>query len=102
MPPSDEPRGDYVKVAEIEIDAVTPDRTGFILTGRGSDRADYRLELELEMPVDQRTRAVLGEILAQSDWTIRRRAHHPFRARRLHDQRRTVKSVERESPEKTA
>ena len=102
MPPSDEPGGDYVKVAEIEIDAVKPGRTGFVLTGRGTDRADYRLDLELEMPVDQRTRAVLAEILAQSEWTIQRRAHHPFQARRLHDQRMTVKSMKRESPDKEA
>ena len=102
MPSSDEPGGDYVKVAEVEIDAVQQGRSGFVLTGRGTDRADYRLEMELEMPVDQRTRAVLAEILAQSDWTIRRRAHQPFQARRLHDQRRAVKAPTSESPDKTS
>ncbi len=69
----------YVSVAEVEIDAVQPDRTGFVLTGRGQDRADYRLEMVLEMPIDQRTRAVLGELLAQSDWRILRRAPQPFK-----------------------
>jgi hypothetical protein len=38
MAPSDEPGGDYVKVAEVAIDSVQPGRTGFVLTGRGSDR----------------------------------------------------------------
>ena len=83
MPPTDDPDRGYVNVAEIEIDAVHPGKSGFVLTGRGVDRADYRMELELEMPVDQRTRAVLAELLAQSDWRIQRRAHEPFRSRRL-------------------
>jgi hypothetical protein len=100
MPSSDEPGGDFVKVAEVEIDSVQPGRAGFVLTGRASDGADYRLEVDLEMPVDQRTRAVLAELLAQSDWRIQRRAHQPFQTRRLHDQRRTVKSPVTESPDK--
>ncbi|KPK02689.1 MAG: hypothetical protein AMS20_11735 [Gemmatimonas sp. SG8_28] len=83
MPPTDDSGHDYVSVAEIEIDAVHPGRSGFVLTGRGIDRADYRLELVLEMPVDQRTKAVLAELLAQSDWRIQRRAPEPFRSRRL-------------------
>jgi hypothetical protein len=98
MAPSDEPGGDYVKVAEVAIDSVQPGRTGFVLTGRGSDRADYRLEMDLEMPVDQRTRAVLAEILAQSDWKIQRRATHPFQPRRLHDHRKAVQERVSESP----
>jgi len=82
MPPTDDPGHGYVNVAEIEIDAVHPGRSGFVLTGRGIDRADYRLEMVLEMPIDQRTKAVLAELLAQSDWRIQRRAHEPFRSRR--------------------
>ena len=82
MPPTDDPGHGYVNVAEIEIDAVHPGRSGFVLTGRGVDRADYRLEMVLEMPIDQRTKAVLAELLAQSDWRIQRRAHEPFRSRR--------------------
>jgi hypothetical protein len=39
-------------------------------------------------------------LLAQSDWRIQRRAHQPFQTRRLHDQRKTVKSPVTESPEK--
>lgn len=98
MPPTDDSGSDYVNVAEVEIDAVHPGRTGFILTGRGTDKADYRLEMELELPVDQRTRSVLAELLAQSDWRIQRRAHQPFRSRRLHDRQRTVVPQADESP----
>jgi hypothetical protein len=78
MSPADKVDDGFVNVAEVEIDAVQPARTGFILTGRGSDRADYRLVMELEMPIDERTRAVLGELLAQSDWRVLRRAPQPF------------------------
>jgi hypothetical protein len=79
MSPEEKVEEGYVSVAEVEIDAVQPDRTGFVLTGRGQDRADYRLEMVLEMPIDQRTRAVLGELLAQSEWRILRRAPQPFK-----------------------
>jgi hypothetical protein len=98
MPPTDEPGNPYVNVAEVEIDAVHPGRTGFILTGRGSDKADYRLEVELELPVDQRTRSVIAELLAQSDWRIQRRAHQPFRSRRLRERHRAVAAGDDESP----
>jgi hypothetical protein len=101
MPPTDE-SSDYVNVAEVEIDAVHPGRSGFILTGRGSDKADYRLEMELELPVDQRTRSVLAELLAQSDWRIQRRAHQPFRSRRLRERRSSVAAGNDESPTKSA
>lgn len=72
---------EFVHVAEVEIDAVQPAKSGFVLTGRGRDGADYRLAMELEMPIDQRTRHVLAELLAQSDWRILRRARDPFRVR---------------------
>lgn len=68
---------DYVRVAEIEVDAVTPGREGFLLSGRGADRAEYRLELRLDMPIDERTRAVLAELFSQSEWRILRRARQP-------------------------
>ncbi|HEY2825796.1 MAG TPA: hypothetical protein VGI83_09645 [Gemmatimonadales bacterium] len=64
----------YVKVAEIEVDDVRPDQFGFVLNGRGADRAEYRLEWHLDMPVDPRTKAVLGGLLAQSEWRVWRRA----------------------------
>ena len=70
---------DYVPVADIAVDVVQPARTGFVLTGRGDDRAEYRLEMRMDMPVDQRTRAVLGEILSQSEWRLWRRSPRPLR-----------------------
>lgn len=68
-------RPDFQPVADIEIDAVTPSERGFTLTGQGGppDRAEYRVDLHFELPLDPRTRTVLGEILSQSDLTISRR-----------------------------
>ena len=61
--------------AEIGIDAVTPSNHGFTLTGQGvrPDRAEYRVDLHFELPLDSRTRTVLGELLSQADITISRR-----------------------------
>ena len=64
----------FVPVADIEVDAVRPERSGFVLQGRGADRAEYRIEMRLDIPVDQQTQAVLGEILAQSELKVKRRA----------------------------
>ena len=64
----------FVPVADIEVDAVRPGRSGFVLQGRGADRAEYRVEMRLDIPVDQQTQTVLGEILAQSDLRVMRRA----------------------------
>lgn len=71
---------DFLPVADIEIDAVQPARTGFLLTGRGGDGAEYRLEMQLDMPVDQQTRSVLGELLSQSEWRLWRRAPRSLRS----------------------
>jgi hypothetical protein len=64
----------YVRVADIEVNDVRPEQSGFVLQGRGADRADYRLEVHFDMPVDSRTRAVLGGLLAQSEWRVWRRS----------------------------
>ena len=69
---------DYLPLADIEINAVKTGRTEFILTGRGADRADYRIAMHSGVPIDQRTSQVLGEIFAQSDWRILRRARQPL------------------------
>lgn len=69
---------DFVRVAEVAIESVRPVTHGFELKGRGADDAEYRLEMDLELPVDQTTRRVLGELLAQSDWRIWRRAPQPL------------------------
>jgi hypothetical protein len=69
------PRPAYQPVAAIEIDAVMPSDRGFTLTGQGTppDRGTYRLELSFELPLDPRTRTVLGELLSQSGLTLSRR-----------------------------
>jgi hypothetical protein len=66
-------RPEYERLAEIEVDAVKPERLGFTLTGQGQDHAEYELDLRFEMPLDHRTRSVLGELLSHSDLTISRR-----------------------------
>jgi hypothetical protein len=68
-------RPSYHPVAAIEIDAVSPSDRGFTLTGQGTppDRGVYRLELRFELPLDPRTRSVLGELLSQSGVTVARR-----------------------------
>ena len=70
-PPSAGPR--FEPFATIAVDAVTPSERGFTLLGEGADRAQYRLDLRFELPLDPRTRTVLGELLSQSDLTISRR-----------------------------
>jgi hypothetical protein len=67
----------FQRLADIEVDIVQPDRNGFTLTGPGTDRAEYRLDVHFDMPLDARTRAVLGELLAQSELTISRRPPPP-------------------------
>ena len=75
-------RPQYQRLAEIEVDAVTPERRGFVLTGEGPDHAEYQLELLFEMPLDPRTRTVLGELLSHSGFTISRRPPALWPARR--------------------
>ena len=65
---------EYQPLAEIEIDGVKPERQGFTLTGKGPDHAEYRLAVHFEMPLDPKTRSVLGELLSQADLAISRRA----------------------------
>jgi hypothetical protein len=75
--PSPPPRTTFAPVATVEIDAVTPSSHGFSLTGRGAgagtDRAEYRVDMHFDLPLDPRTRSVLGELLSQSDLTVYRR-----------------------------
>jgi len=66
-------RPEYEPLAEIAVDEVKPERQGFTLSGQGRDHAEYQLDLRFEMPLDPRTRAVLGELLSHSDLTISRR-----------------------------
>lgn len=68
----------FIPVADIEVDAVRPVQSGFRLEGRGTDGSDYRMEMHLDMPVDRRTRTVLAELLAQSEWRVERRMRAPL------------------------
>lgn len=77
---SDTPEGEsLVCVADVEIDAVAPASSGFVLSGRGRDGADYRLEVTLEMPMNSKTRAVVAELLSQSHFRVSRRARPSLR-----------------------
>jgi len=67
----------FAPIATIAVDAVTPSSSGFTLTGQGSDRMQYRLDVHFELPLDPRTRTVLGELLSQSDLTVYRRTPPP-------------------------
>lgn len=89
MTPAERPDDQFVSVADVEIDAVRPGRSGFVLEGRGRDGADYRLEMHLDIPVDERTRSVLAELLSQSEWLISRRAREPF-GQRAERRKKTV------------
>jgi hypothetical protein len=68
---------EYQPIAEIAVEEVRAGERGFTLTGRGRDRAQYRLGLRFEMPLDSRTRSVLGELLSQAELTITRRTPAP-------------------------
>ncbi len=67
------PRPVFEPIITVAIDAVSPSDRGFTLTGQGADRAEYRLDMHFDLPLDPRTRTVLGELLSQSDLTISRR-----------------------------
>jgi len=73
VPPT--PRAGFEPIAIVAIEAVTPSDRGLTLTGQGADRAEYRLDVHFELPLDPRTRTVLGELLSQSDLTISRRGN---------------------------
>jgi len=65
---------EFLPLADIAVDEVKPERMGFTLTGQGADRAEYRLDVHFDMPLDPRTRSVLGELLSHSELTISRRS----------------------------
>jgi len=64
----------FEPITTVAIDAVTPSDRVFTLTGEGADRAEYRLDVHFDLPLDPLNRTVLGELLSQSDLTISRRA----------------------------
>jgi hypothetical protein len=83
-------RDGFVPVAAVEVEAVRPERSGFVLQGRGADRAEYRLEMRMDIPLDRQTQTVLGEILAQSEFKVMRRAPLSMRRPAALRQRKSV------------
>lgn len=81
MADASDDKATFVPVAEVTVDLVRPTREGFTLEGRGEDGADYRMDMHLDIRVNERTRTVLGEIFSQSEWSIARRVRSPLRAR---------------------
>jgi len=75
-----QPEG-YVSVASVQVDAVTPRENGFIIQASGEDSAEYLMDMTLDLPLDHRTQTVVGEILAQSEWRLYRRARQPLKRR---------------------
>lgn len=72
----------YVPVANLEVMAVSPKAEGFRLQGLGADGADYLMDMHLDMPIDQRTRSVMSELLSQSEWQVFRKVREPLTTRR--------------------
>ena len=72
-------RPEYQPFADIDVETVRPGPQGFTLTGVGRDQAQYTIDLRFGMPLDSRTRTVLGELLSQCEVTLARRAAIPPR-----------------------
>jgi hypothetical protein len=66
-------------VADIPIEEVRTAAATVVLQGHGTDRQEYRLELHFDIPVDAKTRKVLGELLSQADVRVSRREAIPAR-----------------------
>jgi hypothetical protein len=86
---------DLAQVADIEVTEVQPGRTVLQMRGNGADNSEYRLEIHTAVPMDPNTRAVVGEILAQSELRVWRRIKSPIKAaraklRRTADTRNTL------------
>jgi hypothetical protein len=63
----------FALVADIPIEEVRTAAATVVLQGHGSDRQEYRLELHFDIPVDAKTRKVLGELFSQADVRVSRR-----------------------------
>ena len=69
----DQSSDSFEVVAIVSVDEVRASGAGFILSGRGTDRQDYRVELSFDVPVDAKTRKVLGELLSEAELRVLRR-----------------------------
>lgn len=76
-----QPPEGYMPVANVQVDSVTPRDNGFVVQANGEDSAEYLFDLNLDMPIDRQTQAVVGEILSQSEWRMWRRARQPLKPR---------------------
>jgi hypothetical protein len=67
---------EFQPLAEIEVEQVHPEQQGFTLTGQGAgaDHAAYHVDVRFELPLDSRTRTVLGELLSHAELSISRRS----------------------------
>lgn len=59
-------------MTKIAVEEVRPELHGFVLTGQGDDRNAYRVDIQFELPLDGRTRVVLGELLTQATVAVSR------------------------------
>ena len=82
-----QPDEGFVPVVDAEVVAVQPETGGFLLQAEGRDGAEYRLEIHLDVPMDRRTQVVLGEMLAQSECRVWRRARPSLKGGRTRSQR---------------
>ena len=64
----------FALVADIPIEEVRTAAATVVLQGHVTDRQEYRLELHFDIPVDAKTRKVLGELFSQADVRVSRRA----------------------------
>ena len=64
----------FALVADIPIEEVRTATATVVLQGHGSDRQEYRLEVHFGIPLDTKTRKVLGELLSQAEVRVSRRA----------------------------
>jgi hypothetical protein len=64
----------FAVVADIPIEEVRAAAGTVVLQGHGTDRQEYRLELHFDIPLDAKTRKVLGELMSQADVRVLRRA----------------------------
>jgi hypothetical protein len=71
---SDQSGDRFEAIAAVSVDEVRTSGAGFVLAGRGTDRQDYRVELRFDVPVDAKTRKVLGELLSEVELRVLRRA----------------------------
>lgn len=65
---------EFQPLAEIAVEHVHTELRGFTLTGQGPDQAAYHVDVHFELPLDSRTRTVLGELLSHAELSISRRA----------------------------